>query len=360
MSRAFRLGLFVVSALLILTTGVFLIGRRQLLFSSTYDLSATFKNVAGLITGADVRVGGVQRGTVKRIELPGQPDGDMTVVLRMDRSTDRVIRKDSVASIQTEGLLGDKYVDVSFGSEQAPRVRNGDRIAGAPTVDLSDLMKKAGDIVGSMQDGAAQLKEIGSKINHGEGTIGALVNDKQIYEQLSGASVQAKLGAAAFQENMEALKHNFFLRGFFNRRGYEDSAKLTQDAIAEVPRGPYDKRFTYDAAKLFASADSAKLTHEKVLSDAGRALESTPFGFAVVVARYGMKGDADDARVLTQARAMNVRDYLVNHFRMDDSRVKTLGLGKEEPVPDDAGTVDVLVYPVGARVPPALSAAARR
>ena len=119
-SRAFRLGVFIVATLAVLATGIFLIGDRQFLFSSTYILKSNFMHVAGLINGAEVRVGGIHKGTVKQIQLPAQPDGGVTVIMAMEKSTRKVIRKDSVASIQTEGLLGDKYVEVTFGSDSAP------------------------------------------------------------------------------------------------------------------------------------------------------------------------------------------------------------------------------------------------
>src|SRR5712691_3427878 len=100
MSRAFRLGIFIVFTLGVLATGVFLIGDRQFLFSSTYVLKSGFKNVAGLNNGAEVRVGGIHKGTVKQVQLPTQPGGGMIVVMGMESSTRKVIRKDSVASIQ--------------------------------------------------------------------------------------------------------------------------------------------------------------------------------------------------------------------------------------------------------------------
>lgn len=76
----------------------------------------------------------------------------------------------------------------------------------------------------------------------------------------------------------------------------------------------------------------------------GRFLETTPFALAVVSSAGSMKGDSADVRVLTQARAMVVRDYLVNGFKMDDPRVKTMGLGKTGQTASDAGTIEILVY----------------
>ena len=129
MSTAFRVGIFVVLALLFLSIGIFLIGNKDFLFSSTYRLKADFQNVGGLNNGADVRVGGIHQGTVKEIDLPSQPDGKVTVVMNLRSQTRDIIKKDSRASIKTEGLLCDKYVEVSFGSLKAEAVGNDDAIA---------------------------------------------------------------------------------------------------------------------------------------------------------------------------------------------------------------------------------------
>jgi phospholipid/cholesterol/gamma-HCH transport system substrate-binding protein len=356
MPRAFTLGVFIVATLAVLAAGVFLIGSRQFLFSSTYHLSANFKTVAGLSEGAEVRVGGIHKGAVKEIHLPGQPGGGMTVVMIMDSATRKVIRNDSIASIQTEGLLGNKYVEISFGSEGAPSVDDGSTINSLPPLDISDLMKKGNEILDATKDTmhnvsetSDHFKDISSKINRGEGTVGALVNNRKFYDELNQATAQAKLGATAFQENMEALKHNFFLRGFFNRRGYEDSAKLTENEIAQLPQGQILKRFSYDPQKLFGKLDSAKIKNPQLLDDAGRFLEQNSFGTAVVIASGGMKGDSDDIRKLTQARSMIIREHLVKNFRMDDTQMKTHGAGKTQNISTDAGLVEIIIYAPGTK-----------
>src|SRR2546427_7932916 len=117
MARPARLGAFIVGALLIFGVGVFLIGDRQHLFSRTYRLNAPFDNVAGLDDGAVVRAGGVRIGTVDKIYMPRRAGDQVTVVMKLEQTTREVIKKDSVASIETEGLLGNKYLSVSFGSE---------------------------------------------------------------------------------------------------------------------------------------------------------------------------------------------------------------------------------------------------
>src|SRR5438132_11860899 len=102
MTSTVRLGAFIVVALFAFGVIVFLIGDKQLLFSSTYRISAPFDTVAGLDEGAPVRAGGVRIGTVKSIQLPHQPQEKITVELELASSTRGVIKKDSIATIETE------------------------------------------------------------------------------------------------------------------------------------------------------------------------------------------------------------------------------------------------------------------
>src|SRR6266853_292000 len=179
-----RLGAFIFGTLVILSVGVFLIGDKEFLFSSTYPLKSSFKNVAGLNRGAEVRVGGIHRGTVKEIQLPAKPDDAVTIVMRMERSTRTVLKKDSVASIQTEGLVGDKYVELSFGSGTAAPVDAWDTLGSVPPVELADVVKKADEALAAATGSVGEFQSIGEKINSGQGTMGALVNDKKVYQEM--------------------------------------------------------------------------------------------------------------------------------------------------------------------------------
>jgi phospholipid/cholesterol/gamma-HCH transport system substrate-binding protein len=145
MSTTFRVGVFVVLALLFLSIGIFLIGDKDFMFSPTYRLKADFENVGGLNNGADVRVGGIHQGTVKEIDLPAQPDGKVTVVMNLRSPTRNIIKKDSRASIKTEGLLGDKYVEISFGSSKAEAVGSNDTIASETPKDMSEQARALTD-----------------------------------------------------------------------------------------------------------------------------------------------------------------------------------------------------------------------
>jgi outer membrane protein OmpA-like peptidoglycan-associated protein len=298
MSRVFRLGIFIVATVLILVAGVFLIGDKRFLFRRTYRLEAEFQNVAGLNNGADVRVGGIHLGTVKHISLPGGPSGKLAVVMDMANSTKNIIRQDSVATIKTEGLLGNKYVEISFGSEKAPEIESGAIIKGETPVDFSDAALAAMN--------------------------------------------QMKSAAGAFQDDADALKQNFLLRGFFQRRGYEDASELKSNKISQLPSKRINKEFVYEAKDIFEKSDNAKLRNQKAIDEAGKFLEQNKFSLAVVAASDEI-GDTDKDRVLTQARAKVVRDYLAENFKFDDTRVRIIGLGKSLK-DGDASKVEILIY----------------
>jgi outer membrane protein OmpA-like peptidoglycan-associated protein len=186
------------------------------------------------------------------------------------------------------------------------------------------------------------------------------VNDKQVYANLEQTTatlqttmLQAQTGVTDFQENMEALKHNFFLSGYFKKRGYEDSGDLAANRISGLPPGTPLKVFTYTPKELFDGRDSAKMKNQKSLKAAGDFLTQNPVGVAVVVVSAGMDGDAQKDLVLTEARAMVIREYLVENFGFDDSQLKTLGMGKQTGANLDAdwGSIQILIFPVGTEVP---------
>jgi phospholipid/cholesterol/gamma-HCH transport system substrate-binding protein len=369
MTRVVRLGAFIVGTLAILATGVFIIGSKEYLFRSTYQLKAQFDNVAGLADGADVQVGGVHSGMVQGIELPHKPGEKVTVIMDLDSSTHEIIKQDSVASIETEGMLGNQYVAISFGSEGQSDVKNGQTIQSEPPLIMADMLKKADDILDSGQVAmnnatslTAHLNSVTAKIDGGQGTIGALVNDRQLYSNLQQSTstlqatmVQAQTGVTDFQENMEALKHNFILSGYFKKRGYEDEADLAANGIASLPGATPIKTFTFTAKQLFDGRDSAKLKNQKALDAGGAFLAANPFGIAVIVVSAGSEGDTAKDLLLTQARAMVVRNYLVENFGFDDSQLKTLGLGKQTGTNNDAdgGSIQILIFPAGTDIPPA-------
>jgi phospholipid/cholesterol/gamma-HCH transport system substrate-binding protein len=367
MSRLARLGAFIVVTLAVLAAGVFLIGSREYMFRSTYQLRAQFDNVAGLSNGADVQVGGVHSGTVQSITLPHKPNEKVTVLMILDKSTHEIIKQDSVASIETEGMLGNQYVAISFGSDGQAEVKDGQIIQSEPPLEMAELLKKASGILDSSQLAVQNttlatehLNSVSAKIDSGQGTVGALVNDKQLYDNLQQTTatlhttmLHAQTGVTAFQDNMEAMKHNFLLKGFYKNRGYEDSSALEANKIGELPQVAPLKTFTFTAKLLFETRASAKLKDQKILNVGGNYLAQNQYGLAVVVVSAGSEGDTQKELVLSEARAMVVREYLVENFGFDDTQLKTMGIGKQNDANQDAdwGSIQILIFPVGTEIP---------
>lgn len=264
--------------------------------------------------------------------------------------------------------MGNEFVSVSFGSAQGVNVQDGDTIASEPPLAIADLIKKTDAILDSSQEvlgnvtvATANLSAISVKINQGQGTIGALVNDRKMYNQLDQttaglheAVVHAQAGITDFQENMEALKQNFLLRGYFKKRGYESSADLAKNEIPALPENQPLKTFTYDPKRLFDKIDTAKLKNQNSLRDAGQFLAANEFGVAVVVVYTGRTGEAQKDLVLTQARAAIIRGYLIDNFGFDDTQLKTLGGGKQVSASADSGwgAIEIIVYPAGTSLAP--------
>ena len=341
--QSLRLGFFVILTLAVLVGGIFLIGSKQSIWQSSYTVKAEFANAGGLNESADVRVGGIREGAVQYIQLPRDPKGKVTVVMSLAEDTKDIVRVDSEAAIKSEGLLGDKYVEISFGSQQAAKLKGGEILKSIPPIDISDVLGKTNSILDSakiavdhVQEAAGNISEITAKLNQGKGSAGAFLNDKTMYTETT-ASV------TAMHEDLEAAKSNFLLKGFFNKRGYVNSDELKKHELPALPAAQPMKTFTFAAKEIFEKEGSAKIKNKKALDEVGTYLAKQKFSLAVVVSAAGLKGDTDKMLIQTQAQSTVVRNYLVKNFPLDDTRLKTRGLGKSEEL-GAAGSLEILVY----------------
>src|SRR3954452_4752153 len=123
-TRLAYVGAFVILGVLLFAIGLFLIGGRRMLFDATFNAYAEFANINGLQNGSIVRVAGMDAGEVVQISVPPRPSAKFRVRLRLREALHPLIRVDSVATIQTDGLVGNKYVQVDAGTDQAAVVQN--------------------------------------------------------------------------------------------------------------------------------------------------------------------------------------------------------------------------------------------
>jgi phospholipid/cholesterol/gamma-HCH transport system substrate-binding protein len=182
-----KVGTLVLVGMVVIAFAVYNLGKAAHLFSKRYPLVAYVPNANGLRVGASVLVAGQLAGTVKAIDfLP--PDMDTTRNLRITMDIDQQlqdqIREDSKARIRTQGLLGDKVMDINAGTPRTSKLEPGDTIALAQSLDYEQVINQASGAVGDLVQLTADMKEITGGIVRGEGTMGQLVMDRSLYDHL--------------------------------------------------------------------------------------------------------------------------------------------------------------------------------
>ena len=161
----FRVGVFVLVALAAFLGMIYALGARARLFEARYTIHAHFTEVGGLAEGATVRLAGVQIGRVSGVHLPGQPGGKVRVDLTIARRYADRIRGDSVARIETQGLLGDKVVEVTVGSAAAPALRASEVLAARDPADFGRMLSEGAGTAKDVAGLAASLRKTAEAVN---------------------------------------------------------------------------------------------------------------------------------------------------------------------------------------------------
>lgn len=307
-----RLGLFIFLGSALIVLSIFTIGNKESLFVQSISLMSRFNNIEGLKSGAPVRLSGYTIGSVSSIMLADDSAGTVIVTMRIDQELRHFIHLDSEASIQTEGLVGKKIISITPGSADHPVADEGSYIKSKNPMNITQIMEDSESIIAYMKDITKDFAEIVYKVNKGDGSVGKLVNDAELYEStvemiqsankdldqisstleyiaelahetiqaakttfteidtavvsiknivakidngeglvgeiindtlsydsirvmisgLLSTSESAQQGVSSFAENMEALKHNWLFKGYFEERGYWSQLEY-QKAIDE-------------------------------------------------------------------------------------------------------------------------------
>ncbi|MCX6149197.1 MAG: MlaD family protein [Ignavibacteriales bacterium] len=310
-----RLGLFVFLGTILLVIAIFLVGNKESLFTPTFTAKAMFNNIEGLRVGAAVRMSGIDVGSVSDIEIAKDTTGKVIVSMRIQSEVRNFIRIDSKASIETEGLVGNKIVVLTVGSTSAKVVAEGGFITSKSPLSIAQIIEESQGTLNYIKEISKDFSEIVNKINRGDGTIGKLINDDQLYNSTNQLTVSAdkslssitsrmnqigdaivgvtadfqnivtgidsivkkidgivatvkegkgvlgslvsekssyndsvtvivrnllsmtdgiKTGATKFAENMEALKHNWLFKSYFEERGYWDIGEYEKSVDSKI------------------------------------------------------------------------------------------------------------------------------
>ena len=183
-----KVGALILVALIVLGIAVLKLGQAGNLFGKRYQLVSFVGNASGLRIGGPVTVAGQLAGSIKDIQfLP--PDADTTrnlkLIVEVNYTLRDQVRQDSRAKIKSLGLLGDKVYDISVGTPRYRTLVEGDTLAIAPSTDYEAVVVQASVAINEVIGLTHDLKKVTSGITRGEGTLGQLVTNRQLYDQLN-------------------------------------------------------------------------------------------------------------------------------------------------------------------------------
>lgn len=239
LSQKIKTGLLVLAGFILLLLVIFFIGNQKNLFNKTFHVQVKYKNVSGLQVGNFVRLTGINVGTVSDIKILN--DSTVNVKLALQNAIHKFIKTDAIASIGSDGLMGDKIIQIIHGSDSSAIIKDDGYLHGQDPVEMSTIMAKMTTIANNAAILTDNLASIVVKVNGGQGSLGRLLNNDNLARNLEGtiASTQAtvqsiKKGAEGFSDNMQAAKSNFLLKGFFKKK----EKKRIQDSIAKASAMP--------------------------------------------------------------------------------------------------------------------------
>ncbi len=450
--KPWGIGLFIVVGFGLFAAILFLIGNRHEAFSKHMELYSEFSNLSGVGNGAKVRVSGLDAGEIKQIEIPRSPSAKFRLRMEIQAKLHGMIRKDSLASIETEGIVGDKFISIKKGTDQAEEVGAGFTLPSKEPFEIAELMEKGSglldDVHGSVADirgrldvtldsvtktvshadnlivgvqpninritsNGSQIAErvniLVSDLNQGKGPAGLLLKDEATKQQLQAtltnvqrasanleqvsarseeivsdfqsrdliAKAQVTLdhvqaiseqldttvrsalaqddmgedGASNLRETLsnlnrsttnlaedtEALKHNFFFRGFFKKRGFYNLDQLTPGQYLQAC-----ERQKKAGSRVWLMASSLVMSDtdgQEQLSEAGRHqidseiasdMDSLPQD-VIVVEGYSTFGSPDQQFVTSRRRADLVRQYLERHYHLRHADLGIVPLRNKPP-----------------------------
>ena len=222
-----RLGLFIIGGLAIFVFAIFIIGKQQNLFNPVFKLTTTFYNVSGLQVGNNIRFSGINVGIVDNINIIN--DSTVRVDMLIKKEVKKFIKSDCKVVIGSEGLIGDRLLVITQGSSDAPVVKEGQQLLSAEPVEMDAIMASLLVTAGNAEIISLQLAEIMVNLNSGNGTLGRLISDSAIAQDLSATMENIRSSSEGLDENMKAAKENFLLRGYFKRKA-EESEEAKKDS----------------------------------------------------------------------------------------------------------------------------------
>ena len=252
-----KLGIFISLGITVFILAIYFIGEKQQLFRSTFRLSGVFRDVGGLQAGNNVRLSGINVGTIDNVSIIS--DTSVRVVILIDESTRKFIRKDAVASIGSEGLMGNKVLIINPGTGGKKIIEENDTIATAQPIEIDEILKSLKTTIDNTSDITGDLAKIATNIESGKGTIGRLMMDSSWRQNIQSTIINLKEGSVGFRVFMDKAD---------DLDAILTSLKTTIDNTSNI---------TNDLSKISGSIESGRGTIGRLLMDPSSAqnLDST-------------------------------------------------------------------------------------
>lgn len=202
-SQKIRLGLFVIIGLSLFVLTIYFIGSKQQMFGKTESLTAVFDNVSGLQLGNNVRYSGINVGTVRGIEIVN--DSTINVEMEIDRTVFPHIKKNAIATIGSDGLVGSVIINIIPGKGNALPLQPGDFIKSNNRIRTDDMLSTLNVTNKNAAQLTADLLKITNDINNGKGTIAVLLRDSAMANDLKATISNLKITSEKTSKTMDNL-----------------------------------------------------------------------------------------------------------------------------------------------------------
>lgn len=235
----FRIGAFVLTAFIVLIVFIFYIGSKEKLFSSTSQVIAHFQTVSNLQKGAEIDMAGINVGSVEDIRLPRNARDSVMVTMKVITDALKLIHTDSKAMITTQGLIGDKVINITMGGDSTTAILPGGLIQGQAPQDFTQIYDTLSATVDQLDSVALAATSLVRKIANGNGTLGKLVNDSSLYhsanqmvENASAVMDTARIAVSHISGSAQKLSDQIDdIAGKINRGEGSLGKLLTKDDI---------------------------------------------------------------------------------------------------------------------------------
>ncbi|MFO8234184.1 MAG: MlaD family protein [Bacteroidales bacterium] len=202
-AKAIRLTLFIILGMAIFGYAIYTVGKQSNLFGRTFMIQGVFKDVSGLKIGNNARYSGINVGTVSDIRLLS--DTLVMVEITVERNVQKFIRKDSRMEIGTEGLMGNKVINITPGTPSAPSIKDGERLETVEAIKIDDIMEEVKKSSENTTEVTQNLADITNKINQGEGIFGKIFTDTTFTNNLDRISRNTALMTNTISEITEKI-----------------------------------------------------------------------------------------------------------------------------------------------------------